>query len=181
MSNRDYARLVRERLAAVASGVRFGQFVSVGALGAVSDFTVLLTLEGLGVPTELAVLAGIETAILVMFFINEHWTFADAATGDRGSFLTRLKRSHVVRAAGSTTQYVLVLFVYRIVSGYVPVVPDTLGGLGLWVDLTTAVGIAPLLTGLDVWLVLAKGIGIGVAMAVNYVFESLFTWQVHRE
>ncbi|MFC7195664.1 hypothetical protein ACFQL4_15245 [Halosimplex aquaticum] len=34
---------------------------------------------------------------------------------------------------------------------------------------------------LDLWLLVAKGTGVAVGMVVNYVFESLFTWQVHEE
>ncbi|SDQ36782.1 GtrA family protein [Natronobacterium texcoconense] len=32
-----------------------------------------------------------------------------------------------------------------------------------------------------VWYLLANVIGIGVGFFVNYTFESLFTWKVHRE
>ncbi|AFZ72037.1 GtrA family protein [Natronobacterium gregoryi] len=34
---------------------------------------------------------------------------------------------------------------------------------------------------LAVWYLLANVIGIGVGFIVNYTFESLFTWKVHRE
>jgi putative flippase GtrA len=66
-------------------------------------------------------------------------------------------RSHLVRAGGSTLQYVLFVAVFYTVA----------------VDLAVA--------GVDLWLVVVKGGAIGVAMFVNYVFESLFTWRVHRE
>jgi putative flippase GtrA len=142
---------------ALRSRVRFGKFVSVGVVGAVCDTTVLVVLtEVFGVLPELATLAGIETAILVMFAVNERWTFAGQGRGDARSLFRRALRSHGVRAAGSTTQFLVFVALFR----------------GLSVTVT--------LQGLDVWLLVAKAGGIGVGMVVNYVFESLFTWQVHR-
>jgi putative flippase GtrA len=144
------------RLDALRSRVRFGQFVSVGVVGAACDTTVLLVLtEVFGVLPEIATLIGIETAILVMFTINEHWTFAGEGLDSRRSLLGRVARSHGVRAAGSLTQFLVFVAVFR----------------GVAVTLT--------LGGIDMWLLVAKGSGIGVGMVVNYVFESLFTWQVH--
>jgi putative flippase GtrA len=149
-------RVVPDRFEALVSGVRFGQFVSVGVVGLICDTAVLLTLtEGFGVLPELATLAGIETAILVMFVANERWTFADASTD--GSLGRRLVRSHLVRASGSTTQFLIFTGVYRL----------------LFVPLSVA--------GIDLWLLVAKGAGVAVGMAVNYVFESIFTWQVHHD
>ncbi len=144
------------RVGSLLSGVRFGKFVSVGMLGAACDTTVLVALTRVGVLPELATLAGIETAILVMFAVNERWTFADHG-GDGGrSLLGRLARSHGVRAAGSTAQFLVFVAVFRGVSVTLP------------------------LFGVNLWLLVAKGSGIGVGMVVNYVFESLFTWRVHR-
>ena len=145
------------RLRALASGVRFGRFVSVGIMGALLDVTVLVVLtEGFGVLPELATLVGIESAILLMFAINERWTFAGEGSPGRWPLLRRLARSHGVRAAGSLTQFVLFVVMYR----YVTV------GLSAW--------------GIDLWLVIAKVGAIGIAVLVNYTFESLFTWRVHR-
>ncbi|MCD2202835.1 GtrA family protein [Halobacterium sp. KA-6] len=147
-----------ERLAALVSTVRFGQFVSVGAIGAVFDVTTLVLLTELfGVPAAVANVVSIETAILVMFTVNERWTFAEHGATDLHSIGRRLVRSHVVRAGGSTLQYVLFVAVFYNVA----------------VDLSVA--------GVDLWLVVVKGGAIGVAMLVNYVFESLFTWRVHAE
>jgi len=172
----DIERVVRERLRAIASGIRFGKFVSVGVVGAVCDTAVLVALtEGLGVLPELATLAGIETAILVMFLVNENWTFAGEGASDRASFLSRLKRSHAVRVGGVTTQFVVFVAVFRGLSRDV-----VLGDVGPWVALTQAVGVAPVAPELDVWLLVAKGLGIATGMVVNYVFESLFTWRVHE-
>ena len=143
------------RIEALRSRARFGQFVSVGVVGAVCDTTVLLVLTELfGVLPEIATVVGIETAILVMFAINENWTFAGEGAGGRRSLFSRIARSHGVRAAGSLTQFLVFVAVFR----------------GVPVSLSVA--------GLDAWLVVAKGTGIGVGMLVNYVAESLFTWRV---
>ncbi len=145
-----------ETFDALRSRIRFGKFVSVGVIGAVCDTTVLVVLtEVLNVLPEIATLVGIETAILVMFTINENWTFADEGRDDARSLGARLARSHGVRAAGSLTQFVVFIAVFRGIEVTIP------------------------LAGVDLWLVVAKGTGIAIGMVVNYVFESLFTWQVH--
>ncbi|MFB6137972.1 MAG: GtrA family protein [Halobacteriaceae archaeon] len=145
------------RLEALLSGVRFGKFASVGVLGAVCDTAVLFVLlELLGVFPEVAVFAGIETAILVMFAVNDRWTFAGERDRELRSVLRRLGRSHLVRAAGSATQFVVFVAVFR------------------GVDATLV------LAGGDRWWLVAKVVGVAVGMLVNYVFESLFTWRVHE-
>jgi putative flippase GtrA len=145
-------------LTALNSRLRFGKFVSVGAVGAACDTAVLVFLvEVVGLLEEVAVLIGIETAILIMFLINDNWTFAEEGRRDRRSWAGRLARSHAVRSGGSITQFLVFVFIYRL----------------LFVPLTVF--------GIDGWLLVAKGSGIALGMLVNYVFESLFTWQVHRD
>ena len=69
------------RLSSLASGTRFGKFASVGVVGVVCDTAVLVVLSDVvGVSANLAWLAGVETAILVMFAVNDRWTFAGEAT-----------------------------------------------------------------------------------------------------
>ena len=146
------------RLSALNSRLRFGKFVSVGVLGAACDTAVLLFLvEAVGVLEEVAVVAGIETAIIVMFLINDNWTFAGEGDGNRRSWFGRLARSHAVRSGGSITQFLVIVVIYRL----------------LFVSVEVA--------GIDVWLLVAKGCGIALGMVINYVFESLFTWQVHTD
>lgn len=140
---------------ALATPAQFGKFVSVGAVGAVCDTLVLLVLvEGVGVQAELAALVGIEVSILVMFALNEGWTFRRAGGGGWLATTRRLVRSHAVRAGGTLTQFLLFVTVYRL----------------LFVDITAV--------GLDVWLLVAKGTGILAGLGLNYVFEVLFTWRV---
>lgn len=162
-------------IASLLSGVRFTKFASVGVLGAVFDTAVLVGLtEGLGVVPEVATLVGIETAILVMFAVNERWTFAGEGRRGRRSLLGRLKRSHVVRAGGSLTQFVVFVAVYRLL--FVSLTPGDVGFLQAGMG---ALGVS--MAGLDLWLIVAKGTGIGFGMIVNYVAESLFTWRVGME
>jgi len=142
------------------SGVRFGKFVSVGAIGAVFDTITFVTLDQIvGLPTAIATAIGIEVAILVMFTVNDVWTFADEGSDDKRSLLRRLLRSHLVRAGGSSLQWVIVVLVLVVYS--------------VTLDLDIA--------GINLWPVLVKGGAIGIAMTVNYVFESLFTWRVHDD
>ncbi|MFB6303852.1 MAG: GtrA family protein [Haloferacaceae archaeon] len=146
------------RLDALLSGVRMGQFASVGALGALCDNAVLVALRlGAGLPEMVAKAAGVETAILVMFLANEHWTFAAAGSAGRRAFVGRLARSHVVRAGGSTVQ----LVVY-------------------WL-LTQRLTMELFVLGTDLWFLAASPIAIAAAMTINYVAESLFTWRVTAE
>ena len=145
------------RIDALLSGVRFGKFVSVGAVGAVSDNAMLALLGlGFGVPELVAKAIGIETAILVMFTVNEHWTFADEGVAGWRAFAARLGKSHLVRSGGSLVQF------------------------GIYWFLTQQLSATLVVSGTDLWFIAASPIAIGFAMFVNYVFESLFTWQVHE-
>ncbi|WP_335999515.1 GtrA family protein [Halorientalis halophila] len=154
MSDRE----LPSQLESLLSGVRFGRFVSVGVVGAIADNVVLAALRlGLGVPELWAKAAGIETAILVMFVVNERWTFAEQGADGLVPLGRRLGKSHLVRTGGVTVQ----LVVY-------------------WL-LTQRLTYELLVFGTDLWFLAASPIAIAVAMSVNYVFESLFTWQVHAD
>lgn len=157
-----------DRLRSLLSAVRFGQFASVGAVGAVCDNAVLLSSSELGIAAALADLLGvpafapevakalgIETAIVVMFLLNDNWTFA-TADGGGASALRRLLTSNLVRVGGIGVQLVVFSLVYR----------------RLFVDLSAF--------GVDLWLLVASVCGIGLGMCVNYVTESLVTWRVHE-
>ncbi len=146
MSNSD--------IRALLSGVRFGKFASVGAVGAVFDLTTssLLTVL-LAVAPEIAKLVGAEVAIVVMFAINDRWTFADHGREGPWHKLRRLLKSNLVRSGGLAVQVLVV---------------RALGNLD--VPLVVA--------GVDVWTLLTFPAAIAASMFVNYVAESLFTWRV---
>jgi len=142
------------RVGELLSGVRLGQFVSVGGLGAVVDTgTVVLLTTQLGFYRGTAKVIGAELAIVLMFMINEHWTFAAEGEAGRRPFLRRLLKSNLVRVGGVAVATV----VFVAVSGIEVTLP--FGGEALW-------------------LTIANVIGIGVGFVVNYVAESLFTWRV---
>ncbi|WP_248897384.1 GtrA family protein [Haloplanus halobius] len=142
-------------LAELYSGLRFGKFVSVGAVGATAETIVVAILTaGYGVIPQLAKAVGAEVSITLMFLINDRWTFADSgAVGwiPRGR---RYLKSHVVRAGGLAVGF-LVLTV-----------------LTSWTDITLVV------RGADLWPTVANAIGIGCGMLLNYLTEGLFTWRV---
>ena len=135
----------RERLRALVS-LRFGQFLSVGALGYVVDNLVLAGLIELG---GLSVVLGkpisAEAAILVMFVANERWTFRSWGRQGIRPVARRLAKSNVVRWGGAGVAYAVLL------------------ALTGW---------------FGVHYFLANTTGIGVGVVVNYVAESIFTWQV---
>lgn len=146
---------LRSQLRALASSGRVGRFVSVGVVGFVSDITTSTALRELGILPELAALVGIEVAVVVMFLLNDNWTFAGEGANGLRATLRRLATSNLVRAGGIAVQLAVFVGVYRL----------------LFVDVQVA--------GIDAWFVVGRVIGIGAGMAVNYIAESLLTWRVH--
>jgi putative flippase GtrA len=156
MSTRTLLSGLYTRFETLATTVRFGQFVSIGVLGAVCENIVLLSLvEMLAATPELAKLVGAEVSIIVMFVANERWTFA--TEGKTGTLWLgrRFLTSNLVRAGGVVVGTVVFSALIR------------------WVEVSL------LFAGIDFWLLAANAIGIGVGLVVNYVAESLFTWRVH--
>ena len=140
---------------ALTSWPRIRKFASVGVLGAVVDGAVMLVLiQAFGVLEEIAVLAGIEASILFMFLLNEYWTFSESGEQTRQASLNRLGKSHAVRFSSVVVQFAAFVAIYR--SLYVP---GTIAGI-------------------ETWLLVARVVGIWLGTVINYVFESLFTWQV---
>ncbi|WP_253737908.1 GtrA family protein [Halohasta salina] len=156
MTARDrFSRWVPDRLAPLVSGAQFGQFLSVGAVGAVAD-TAVLTASTLliGVPELWGKAAGIEVAVVLMFLLNERWTFTDHGAGGWRPLLARLGKSHLVRSGGVAVQ------------------------LAVFWALTGPFSLQFRLGGTDLWFLVASLVSIGVATLINYVFEGLFTWEL---
>lgn len=154
MSRRAIDLLVDFRDALVAPA-RFGQFIGVGAVGAVVDLTVSSTLTLAGtLPPEWAKLVGAECAIVLMFLINDRWTFSEHGRAGLFAKLRRLVKSNLVRSGGLAVQFAVVFVLTRL-------------------DVTVVVA------GTDIWAVLTMPIAIGCAFLVNYTAESLLTWRVH--
>ncbi|PSP80116.1 GtrA family protein [Halobacteriales archaeon QS_1_68_20] len=93
---------------------RFSKFLSVGAVGAVVDNTVLVLLvELVAVEPVFAAVGAKETSILLMFALNERWTFGEHGGGglrDRG---WRLLKSNVVRSGGAIVGIATLYVLYR--------------------------------------------------------------------
>ncbi|ELZ58743.1 MULTISPECIES: GtrA family protein [unclassified Haloferax] len=143
-----------DRLSALVSGTRFGKFASVGAVGAVFDLSLSsLLIVFFGVANELAKLAGAELAIVVMFVINDRWTFAGAGSDLLAAKVRRFVKSNLVRSGGLLVQVLVV----------------------------RALGEVPLsipVAGIDLWELIPLPLAIGASMLLNYVAESLFTWRI---
>ncbi|WP_229124721.1 GtrA family protein [Halapricum desulfuricans] len=139
---------LRDRLRSLAAADRLAQFVAVGTIGASVDMSLLVVFHSVvGLQLVISKLAGAEISFLVMFVINERWTFESFGKTSLRARLRRLATSNGVRLGGlATATTVLVV-------------------------LTETVGL---------WYPLANAVGIGVGFFVNYSFESLLTWRVHR-
>lgn len=138
------------------SGPRIGKFASVGAVGAGIDLAIATgLLIATALPPWLVKLIGAEAAILVMFALNDRWTFPEAGGNGWRSTLTRLGKSNVVRSGGLAVQVAVV-----------------------WV--LTGLTVSVTLFGRDIWPLVTMPIAIGAAATVNYIAESLFTWRIGR-
>ncbi|MFB6111292.1 MAG: GtrA family protein [Halobacteriaceae archaeon] len=144
-------------LAALLSGKRAGKFVSVGVAGfSLETVVVAILTAGFTVDPLVAKAVGAEASISLMFLLNDRWTFATEGHQRWTNVFRRYLRSHLVRAGGLAVAF-LVLWL-----------------LTDYTEVTLRIG------GADFWPTVANGVGVAAGMAVNYVAESLFTWQVHR-
>lgn len=141
-------KVIRRLVRALYVPTRITQFAGVGVVGASVDVVTLFLLVELTVlgPVTAKVISW-ELSIVVIFAINEYWTFARYGPMGPRALGRRFVRSNLVRFGGFLV---------------------TLGVL------------AGLHYGFGLWYVLANVIGIGVGFVVNYTFESLYTWKVHR-
>ncbi|NHN42159.1 GtrA family protein [Halorubellus sp. JP-L1] len=91
---------------------RFAQFLSIGVIGAIVDNSVLVLLvEAAALAPTVAAFGAKESSILLMFALNERWTFEAQSGGGYKRRLWRLVKSNAVRVAGASigiaTLYVL--------------------------------------------------------------------------
>jgi putative flippase GtrA len=155
----DPVAALQDRIRALATAERVGQFVSVGVAGATLE-TVIVALLTSGVlattaPPLAAKAVGAEASITLMFLLNDRWTFADEGEGGVVSLLRRYGKSHLVRLGGLSVAFVTLYVLTSLTDVRLPV------------------------AGADLWPTVANGIAIGVGMTLNYVAESLLTWRVH--
>ena len=143
-----------QRVAVLLDRPRLGRYLSVGAVGAVFDLTVSWTITLLTVlPPAWAKLVGAECAIVLMFFLNERWTFAAEGRPGVGHVLRRLLTSNLVRSGGLAVQFLVVWWLTRL-------------------------DVSVFVAGIDVWPLLTMPVAILCGFVFNYVAESAFTWRV---
>lgn len=96
------------------SGMRIWQFASVGILGFIVDQIVLaIAIELGGISVVVGKPISAEAAIIVMFVLNERWTFASwGKTGGRHLF-SRFLKSNLVRVGGVLVAYVVLLLLHQ--------------------------------------------------------------------
>lgn len=101
------------------------QFLAVGAIGALLDTGLLAVLhQQFALPLLLSKVVAAEAAIILMFVVNDHWTFGDEP--GHTSAIRRLLTSNVVRLAGLATGTGILL---------------ALHGLGVWYVTANAIGL----------------------------------------
>lgn len=133
---------------------RFRQFATVGIIGAIVDLSISVPLALFtDLPPEIAKFLGAEAAIILMFTLNDRWTFADARSATLFHWLRRLVKSNLVRSGGIVIQLTAVFLLTRI---------------GMTLDIG----------GIDVWPVIVMPIAIGCGFIFNYVGETLITWRM---
>jgi putative flippase GtrA len=141
----------------ILTQTRISQFVSVGVVGAtvetiiVAIFTSFQFLAPLSAKT-----IGAGVSISIMFFINDRWTFDNH--GDTGTIalITRWIKSHMVRVVGLTVSFFVLYLLINIIEYSFQIF------------------------GAELWPTVANGIGIGAGMVINYIMESLFTWNINN-
>ncbi|MCL9814886.1 GtrA family protein [Natranaeroarchaeum aerophilus] len=107
--------ILQARLRSLASGGRLVRFATVGLVGTTIDFAVLISLvEHWELPLELAKIIAVEAAILVMFVLNDRWTFSQWGRDGYRSLLARLATSNAVRLGGLTVATVVLSALVRV-------------------------------------------------------------------
>lgn len=92
---------ITDRLGRLASPTRFRRFLLTGGLGMVVDMVLLALVVELGLlPPVLGKIVSAESAFLVMFAVNETWTFSQFGSGEGRDLLHRFVSSHGVRIFG---------------------------------------------------------------------------------
>ncbi|MGQ3411956.1 GtrA family protein [Natrinema sp. LN54] len=99
--SKSLSEAVRTRIRALRSTARFSQFVGVGTVGATVDNVVLfLLVQRTGLGLAWAKLIAWELGIVVIFVINEQWTFSSHGEDGIGPLGRRFIRSNAVRFGG---------------------------------------------------------------------------------
>lgn len=143
------------KMGALLDTWRLGRFVSVGIAGSVVDLSIgAILLFRTSMPPELVKVIGAECAVLLMFVINDRWTYPQHRSTRFRQGIRRLVKSNLVRSGGIAVQVVIVYVLIRLA-------------------ITVEIG------SVDLWPIAVMGIAIVCGGVVNYVGETLLTWRVH--
>lgn len=119
---------LRGYISVLASNIRFGKFLSVGFVGMLVDMSILTMLvELISITPTLAKIGSAEVSIIVMFILNEYWTFSQTSNESPKSIFYRFGRSNVVRWGGAGIALIILHILTTI--------------LGIWYLLANAIGI----------------------------------------
>lgn len=119
---------ITDRLGHLVSLRRIQRFLMTGGLGMVVDMTVLAAVVELGLLRPVfGKLVSAESAFLVMFAVNERWTFSQYGSTDRWDLARRLLTSHGVRIGGVAIATVVLYLLHNF--------------YGVWYLLANAIGI----------------------------------------
>lgn len=141
---------------ALLDWTRLRQFIAVGFVGTGVDLSISIPLVvTTEITPELAKFLGAEAAIIVMFIINDRWTFGEVDVSGYSHQVRRLVKSNIVRAGGVAIQLTAVFLLTRM-------------------DLVVSVA------GTDIWPILTMPIAIACGFLANYLGESVITWRVVR-
>lgn len=146
-----------ETIKSLISKERITTFIIVGIVGTCVDlFCTLVSVEFLGLNEIYAAILGAEIAIVVMFLLNNRFTFRSSKDSDIYVDIKRLAKSQSIRFGTSILQICVFILVYRVT--YVQIE----------------------INGIDMWIIAAKLCGIILAGFANYTFECMFTWKVQE-
>lgn len=117
------------------SGTRFSQFLSVGILGAIVDNATLVGLVEFATMDPLfGKIIAAEASIILMFAINEKWTFSEFGVSSGVQLLHRFLKSNAVRVGGVLVA-LCSLFVLHDILGVWYLAANIVGiGLGFFVN-----------------------------------------------
>lgn len=124
--SRDYIITVRQ----LADIGYFSRFLSVGAIGAVFDNIVLVgTVEFIGMAPMVAKVLSAELSIVLMFVINEHWTFSGQGDDGLRKLAKRFATSNFVRLGGLIVGLGVLYVLHRLLGIWY--LPANIAGLGI--------------------------------------------------
>ena len=129
--------VLRDRLRSLVATDRLLQFMAVGTVGTTVDMSLLLVFHGLAgwalIPSKLL---GAEISYLVMFAINERWTFSTFGKTSLRARLRRLVTSNGVRIGGLLIATTVLVIVTETTDVWYPLANLVGIGVGFFVNYT---------------------------------------------